>query len=76
MTYFISTLSGLQIQFIVMIVGSQSQIAGYERMGSAYDVAVEKSMKMYPEVFQNFSMTRHFVPGNFICAESDAEIMV
>jgi hypothetical protein len=45
-------------------------------MGSANDVAVEKPMKMYPEVFQNFSMTRHFVPGNFICAESDAEIMV
>jgi hypothetical protein len=70
----ITSISGLHIRFICPIVGSQSHIVGYERMEAAYDVAVQQSMQIYPALFHNFSMTRHFVPGNFTCAESDAKI--
>jgi hypothetical protein len=73
---FLTGTLGLHIRFIATIIGSRSHMNGSERMGSAYDVAVQKSIKKYPEVFQNFSMTRYFVPGNFTCAEAEAEITV
>ncbi|OQV19855.1 hypothetical protein BV898_06125 [Hypsibius exemplaris] len=45
-------------------------------MGSAYDVAFLDARRLYPEVFRSFSITRHFVPGTFTCADATGETTV
>ncbi|OQV20783.1 hypothetical protein BV898_05360 [Hypsibius exemplaris] len=45
-------------------------------MGSAYDVAFVDARRMYPDLFRSFSITRHFVPGTFTCADATGETTV
>ncbi|GAV00404.1 hypothetical protein RvY_11256 [Ramazzottius varieornatus] len=56
-----------------MAMGGGRHNMGYEIAGAAYDVALEHSRKLYPQIFQNFTVTHYFVPGLMTCQEAAAE---
>ncbi|OQV20785.1 hypothetical protein BV898_05362 [Hypsibius exemplaris] len=61
----------------MIIAGSGSPNSlGYETMGSAYDVAINKAGELYPDIFRSFAVTRHFTSGKFSCADATGETIV
>ena len=62
----------VNIRFIAMHAGGGHAKPGYEMFGSAYDVAIADSQRLYPRVFHNFSMTKFFIPGDFTCEDEVA----
>ncbi|GAV00401.1 hypothetical protein RvY_11253 [Ramazzottius varieornatus] len=68
--------SAVHIRLIMMVIGGAGVgrvHMDYQIAGSAYDTAIEHSMKLYPRVCQNLSLTRHFVPGLLSCPDAAAE---
>ncbi|OQV20728.1 hypothetical protein BV898_05310 [Hypsibius exemplaris] len=61
-----------RVHMIMMMAGSRNHRLGYEVVGSAYDVALNRSAQLYPKVFGNYSVTRYFTPGTFTCADANA----
>ena len=62
----------MNIRFIAMYAGGGSTNLGFQMYGSAYDVAIAESRRLYPRVFQNFSSTKYFMPGDFTCEDEAA----
>ncbi|OQV20768.1 hypothetical protein BV898_05345 [Hypsibius exemplaris] len=64
----------------MIIAGSGSPSSlGYDTMGSAYDIAIDKAGELYPDIFRSFSVTRHFTSGKFSkcsCADATGETIV
>ncbi|OQV22615.1 hypothetical protein BV898_03440 [Hypsibius exemplaris] len=68
----------VHIRVVMIIAGSGNpRSTGYEPMGSAYDVALDRARTRYPGLFRNLSVTRHFVAGsNLTCEEAAAETTI
>ncbi|OQV13735.1 hypothetical protein BV898_12050 [Hypsibius exemplaris] len=67
-----ATTASRRIHLIMMMAGSRNPRMTYEIMGSAYDVALNHSLQLYPQLFRNHSVTRYFTSGTFTCAEANA----
>ena len=62
-----NNVSAIHIRFIAIAIGSRRPHMSLEIFGAAFDTAIEHAKELYPRVFQNYSVTRHFVPGSFLC---------
>ncbi|OWA49818.1 hypothetical protein BV898_14353 [Hypsibius exemplaris] len=61
----------VRIHFVQMIIGDRTTNLGYNLIGPAYDVALEKASRAFPKLFADYTVTRFFVPGiGLSCAES------
>ncbi|GAU92248.1 hypothetical protein RvY_04352 [Ramazzottius varieornatus] len=61
---------GVQIMFVAMAAGGRNVQVGYEVIGSAYDVAMDRARRLYPRVYQDVFLTRYFIPGRYSCEEA------
>ena len=73
LVHLVSNVTAVQIRFIAIAIGNRRHQMSYEIAGAAFDTAIEHSKELYPKVFQNFSLTRYFVPGSFSCVGAAAE---
>lgn len=62
-----------RVQIITLCVGGKNPGIGYEVMGAAVDIAMDRARLLYPKVFSSITRVNHFVGGSFTCAEAQAE---
>ncbi|OWA49816.1 hypothetical protein BV898_14351 [Hypsibius exemplaris] len=55
-----------------MIIGDRTTNLGYNFIGPAYDVALEKASRAFPKLFADYTVTRFFVPGVGLSCEESA----
>ena len=60
-------MSVVNVSIIILAIGNGNIKLGYEIQGPAYDVAFANARHLYPKVFQNLEITKHYVPGQFTC---------